>query len=337
MSRMLVLTEADLRRIVRLDPSAIACVEEAFAALATKPVAMPPILRLDIPEHRGEVDVKTAYVPGLDGFAIKVSPGFFDNPRLGLPSLNGLMILFSARTGLVEALLLDNGYLTDVRTAAAGAVAARHLARPDAAVAAIFGAGMQARLQLEALALVRPIREARIWARDPRKADEAASELSSRLGFAVSAVADPKAAIRGADVVVTTTPAEQPILMADWIEPGQHVTAMGSDSEHKNEIEPAVFARATYVADRLGQTRRLGELAHAIRAGFATADQAFAELGEVVAGQRPGRTKADEITLADLTGTGVQDTAIANLAAARARSAGAGQSIDTKAEAGDAA
>ncbi|MGX1789064.1 ectoine utilization protein EutC [Bosea sp. NPDC055332] len=337
MSRMLVLTETELRRIVGLDLSAVACVEQAFAALATKPVAMPPILRLDIPEYRGEVDVKTAYVPGLDGFAIKVSPGFFDNPKLGLPSLNGLMILFSARTGLVEALLLDNGYLTDVRTAAAGAVAARHLSRPDAAVAAIFGAGMQARLQLEALALVRPIREARIWARDARKASEAASELSRKLGFAVAATADPRAAVQGADVIVTTTPAERPILMADWLEPGQHVTAMGSDSEHKNEIDPTALARATYVADRLSQTRRLGELAHAIRAGIATADQAFAELGEVIAGKRPGRTRADEITLADLTGTGVQDTAIANLAAARARNAGAGQTIDTKAEAGDAA
>ena len=337
MSRMLILTEAELRRVVRLDLSAIACVEEAFGALATQAVVMPPILRLDISEHRGEVDVKTAYVPGLDGFAIKVSPGFFDNPKLGLPSLNGLMILFSARTGLVEALLLDNGYLTDVRTAAAGAVAARHLARPDAAVAAVFGAGMQARLQLEALALVRPIREARIWARDVKKADKVAAELSRRLGFVVTAVSDPQAAARGADVIVTTTPAEQPILMADWLEPGQHITAMGSDSEHKNEIDPGIFARASYVADRLTQTRRLGELASAIRAGAATADQAFAEIGEVIAGKRTGRTRADEITLVDLTGTGVQDTAIANLAVARARAAGAGHTIDTKAEAGDAA
>lgn len=337
MSRMLILTEADLRRIVRLDESAVSCVEQAFAALATKPVAMPPILRLDIPEHRGEVDVKTAYVPGLDGFAIKVSPGFFDNPRLGLPSLNGLMILFSARTGLVEALLLDNGYLTDIRTAAAGAVAARHLARPDAEVATVFGAGMQARLQLEALTLVRPLREARIWARDAQKAAEVAGSLSRRLGLPVSPVTDPQAAMKGADIVVTTTPAEKPILMAEWLEPGQHVTAMGSDSEHKNEIDPKAFARASYVADRLSQTRRLGELAHAIRAEVANADQPFAELGDVIAGKHAGRRRPDEITLADLTGTGVQDTAIANLAASRARAAGAGQTIDTKAEAGDAA
>jgi ornithine cyclodeaminase len=335
MSQMLVLTEADLRRIVSLDASAVDCVEEAFAALATRPVAMPPILRLDIPEHRGEVDVKTAYIPGLDGFAIKVSPGFFDNPSLGLPSLNGLMILFSTKTGLVEALLLDNGYLTDVRTAAAGAVAARHLSRPDAAVATIFGAGVQARLQLEALTLVRPIREARIWARDGVKAEAAAREAGQRLGIPVLAVAEPQAAMRGADIVVTTTPAEKPILMADWLEPGQHLTAMGSDSEHKNEIDPALFARATYVADRLAQTRRLGELHHAIGAGLVAADAAFPELGEVVAGTATGRSGAEQITFADLTGTGVQDTAIANLAFARACGAGAGRAIDTKASAGD--
>lgn len=337
MSRMLVLTETDLRPIIRLDASAVDSVEQAFAALATKPVAMPPILRLDIPEHRGEVDVKTAYVPGLDGFAIKISPGFFDNPLLGLPSLNGLMILLSTRTGLVDALLLDNGYLTDVRTAAAGAVAARHLARPDSAVAAILGAGMQARLQLEALTLVRPIREARIWARDAAKAAAMAGDLSAHLGFPVAAMATPEQAVRGADIVVTTTPAERPILRADWLQPGQHITAMGADSEHKNEIDPAAFARVTYIADRLSQTRRLGELHHAISAGLIAADAPFAELGEVIAGRATGRTRPDEITLADLTGTGVQDTAIANLALARARDAGAGRPIDTKAAAGDIA
>ena len=121
MPDVVILTERDLRGCVALDLAVVDAIEDGFRALATRPVAMPPILRLDIPEHNGEVDVKTAYVPGLDSFAIKVSPGFFDNPKLGLPSLNGLMILFSARTGLVEALLLDNGYLTDIRTAAAGA------------------------------------------------------------------------------------------------------------------------------------------------------------------------------------------------------------------------
>jgi ornithine cyclodeaminase len=337
MASMLILTETELRRVVPLDLEAVNCIEEAFAALATKAVVMPPILRLDIPEHRGEVDVKTAYVPGLDGFAIKISPGFFDNPKLGLPSLNGLMVLLSARTGLVEALLLDNGYLTQVRTAAAGAVAAKHLARAGARTAAMLGAGEQARLQLAALTLVRPIEAARIWSRDSAKAAEAAADLTRRLGIPVEAAGTAEAACAGADVIITATPAESPILKAEWLRPGQHVTAMGADSEHKNEIDPAAFQRVLYVADSLAQTRRLGELAHALRRGTVTADQRFAELGQVIAGQAAGRTGEDAITLCDLTGTGVQDTAIATLAFRRAVAAGAGQAFETTARTGGAA
>jgi ectoine utilization protein EutC len=330
MPRMSIITAAELRRVVPLDADAVACVEEAFVALATRPVAMPPILRLDIPEHHGEVDVKTAYVPGLDGFAIKISPGFFDNPKLGLPSVNGLMVLLSARTGLVEALLLDNGYLTDVRTAAAGAVAAKHLARPDASIAAILGAGVQARLQLRALTLVRPITEARIWARQPARAAAAAEELARQIGITVRAVAAAEEAVRGADIVVTTTPATQPLLAADWISPGQHVTAMGSDAEHKNEVDPALLARADlYVADSLPQVRRLGELHHAIAAGLLSADRDFPELGAIVAGRAPGRPSPAAITICDLTGTGVQDTAIATLAHRRAQAAGIGTSFES--------
>lgn len=321
-----VLTETDLRALMPLDAAAVDCIEDAFRALATKPVAMPPVLRLDIPEHRGEVDVKTAYIPGLDSFAIKISPGFFGNPAIGLPSTNGMMVVLSAQTGLVQALLLDNGYLTDLRTAVAGAVAARHLARPDAAVAAILGGGMQAEMQLRALMLVRPLRAARIWARDTGRAGRLAARLD--LGIPVIATASIAEAVRGADVIVTTTPAEKPILHADLVAPGQHVTAMGSDAEHKNEIDPALVARATYVADRLSQTRRLGELHHAIAAGLVAPDAVFPELGQIVAGQVPGRTDARAITLADLTGTGIQDTAIAALALARAQAAGAGQTFN---------
>jgi ornithine cyclodeaminase len=325
MRPMTILTESDLRRLVKLDLDAVACVENAFRALATEEVAMPPILRLDIPEHRGEVDVKTAYVPGIDAFAIKISPGFFGNPALGLPSTNGLMVLLSAKTGVTEALLIDNGYLTDIRTAAAGAVAAKHLSRPDAACAAIFGAGMQAKLQLEALKLVRPITEARIWARDVAKAEAAASELRERLGIDVRAEPDAAKAASGADVIVTTTPATEPLIHAGFVSAGQHITAMGSDAEHKNEIAPAVIGMADlYVADSARQTRRLGELHHAIDAAVMAADAEVTELGQIIAGRKHGRRTASDITLADLTGTGVQDTAIATLARDRARAAGAG-------------
>jgi ornithine cyclodeaminase len=330
MPRMTIITEAELRKIVKLDLEAVACVENAFRALATEKVAMPPIMRLDIPEHRGEVDVKTAYVPGVDGFAIKISPGFFDNPKLGLPSVNGMMVLLSAKTGLVEALLLDNGYLTDVRTAAAGAVAAKHLSREDSAVAAIFGAGVQAGLQLEALTLVRPIAEARIWARDAAKAQSTASALRDRLGIVVRAEADATNAMAGADIIVTTTPATQPIVKAGFVSAGQHITAMGSDAEHKNEIAPAIIRLADlYVADSAKQTRRLGELHHAIDAGLIAGDAEITELGQVIAGLKHGRRSADQITIADLTGTGVQDTAIATLARDRARAANAGTTFES--------
>ncbi|MGX5846169.1 cyclodeaminase [Mesorhizobium sp. PL10] len=330
MSRMTILTESELRKIVPLDLDAVACVENAFRALATLPVAMPPILRLDIPEHRGEVDVKSAYVPGIDGFAVKISSGFFDNPTLGLPSGGGMMVLLSAKTGVVEALLLDNGYLTDVRTAAAGAVAAKHLSRPDSSVAAIFGAGVQAGLQLEALMLVRPIAEARIWARDAVKAEATAGALREKLGILVRAEPDAATAVGGADIIVTTTPSTEPLIKAGFVSAGQHITAMGSDAEHKNEIAPAILRMADlYVADSAKQTRRLGELHHAIASGVMGADMEVTELGQIIAGEKHGRRSASDITIADLTGTGVQDTAIATLARDRARAAGSGTTFES--------
>ncbi len=317
-----ILTEADLRKVVTLDLAVVDAIDAAFRQLAAGNVTMPPILSMAIPAHNGEVDVKTAYVEGLDGFAIKVSPGFFDNPKIGLPSTSGLMMVLSARTGQVQALLLDNGYLTDIRTAAAGAVAARALAPVGARHACILGAGLQARLQLRALCLVRPIEAATIWARDPARAQAMAQEMTAALGLCVTAVTDPAMAVAAADVIVTTTPATAPILRADWLRPGQHVTAMGSDQHGKSEIEPAALLRAVYVPDRLSQARELGELRAAIAAGLVRADHAFAELGAVLSGAARGRTSDKDITLADLTGTGVQDTAIATLALARAGGAG---------------
>ncbi|MEZ5668921.1 MAG: ectoine utilization protein EutC [Alphaproteobacteria bacterium] len=330
MAAITILTESQLRGLVPLDLAAVDCVAAAFAALAGGRVVMPPILRLDVVDRRGEVDVTTAYVPGLESFAIKISPGFFDNPKLGLPSVNGLMAVFSARTGLVEALLLDNGYLTDVRTAAAGAVAADALARRDASTVAILGAGVQAGLQLEALTLVRPIRAATLWARDAGKAAAKAAALAQRLGLPVDAATDPATAVARADIVVTTTPATAPILKAEWLQPGQHVTAMGSDAEHKNELEPAVVVGADlYVADSVDQVRRLGELHHAIAAGAVAADAGYPTLGEVVSGAAPGRVSDAALTVCDLTGTGVQDTAIATLARERAQAARAGTIFET--------
>ena len=322
-----ILTEKDLRQAVGLDAQAIAVVEEAFRLLATAKVVMPPILSMEIEEAHGEVDVKTAYLPGFDNFAIKVSPGFFDNPKIGLPSLNGLMILFSAKTGLVSALLLDNGYLTDIRTAAAGAVAAKYLAPKTVDTAAVLGTGVQARLQIIAAHLVRPFKRVLVWGRDEAKAETCAQDIAKALKIKAEATTDAAHAVGEAQLVVTTTPTKTPILRAEWLHKGLHITAMGSDQAGKNEIDPRAIAAADlYVCDRVPQAAALGELRAARAAKLMTAGTP-PELGQVVAGIHPGRTSESAITICDLTGTGAQDTAIASHAFALARKAGIGAMI----------
>lgn len=330
MADVTILTESQLRRCVGLDAETVGVIRAAFTALAGGDVVMPPILRLDVPAHNGEVDVKTAYVPGLDGLAIKISPGFFDNPALGLPSVNGLMVVLSARTGVVEAVLLDNGYLTDIRTAAAGAVAAEVLARADISTVGVIGAGMQARLQVQALKLVRGFQRVLVWARDPAKAERYADEMSERLGMTVTPVPDARRAVTESDVLITTTPARSPLVDGAWLHSGLHITAMGSDAEDKNELQPSVLARADlFVCDRRTQSLRLGELHHAVTAGVMADDAQVTELGAITAGARPGRTDSAQITVCDLTGTGVQDTAIALHALRLAKRQGLGQTIET--------
>jgi ornithine cyclodeaminase len=325
MRDILVLTEAQLRKIVNLDLDAVSVVENAFRLLATGKVIMPPILSMEIPEEHGEVDVKTAYIAGVEGFAIKVSPGFFNNPKIGLPSLNGLMIVFSARTGLVEALLLDNGYLTDVRTAAAGAVAARYLAPSVVETAGVLGAGVQARLQIEAAYLVRPFRRVLVWSRDSGKAEACAADITRMIGVPAS-VASAETTVRNSQLVITATAARQPILRAEWLHPCLHITAMGSDQAGKNEVEPQAIGKAhLYVCDRVSQTEILGELRAARAAGFLNGIIP-PELGQIIE-KGIGRTSEDEITICDLTGTGAQDTAIASHALNAAKSAGAGTVI----------
>lgn len=320
-----LVNEADLRRAVHLDLEVIDCIEKAFAKLATGTVVMPPVLSMALPEVNAEVDVKTAYVPGLDGFAIKVSPGFFNNPALGLSSLNGLMVLFSAQTGLVQAVYLDNGYLTDIRTAAAGAVAARHLAPADVSTIGILGTGVQARLQLIAAAKVRPAERALVWGRDRDKARALAKDMSAAVGIDVVATEDRQQLVADSQLVVTTTPAKEAILGADCLHPGLHITAMGSDQEDKNELAPEILAKAdVLVCDRISQCEKLGELRSALENRTLLDVNRVRELGEIVSGKAQGRTDETDITVCDLTGTGVQDTAIATLSLGKVKKANAG-------------
>lgn len=307
-----IYTQAELKSAIRLDLDVVDVIERAFAALASGSVVMPDILSMELADAHGEVDVKTAHIPGFDGFAIKVSPGFFNNPALGLPSLNGLMILLCSKTGMVRSVFLDNGYLTDIRTAAAGADAARHLAPQQVTTAGVIGAGVQARLQIQAAHLVRPFEQVLVWGRDMAKAQACADDLAQSLGIAARACACAQEVVAGSQLVVTTTPAKSPIIQADWLHPGLHITAIGSDQTGKTEIDPAALAAADlYVCDSIRQCQVSGELEGAERAGTLGAAQAV-ELGTIVAGAHSGRRSADDITICDLTGTGAQDTAIAS-------------------------
>ncbi|MEJ2631847.1 MAG: cyclodeaminase [Acidihalobacter sp.] len=323
---VLILTEAELRQLVPMDLAAIGAAEQAFRALGEGRAIQPPVLALEIPPRNAEVDIKTAYIEGLPQLAIKTSSGFFDNPAHGLPSLSGFMAALSAETGRMEAVLLDNGYLTDLRT---GALAARELARPDARIAGVLGTGLQARMQIEALKLVRPLEQVLVWGRRAETAQGYADEMTQRLGIPVEIRDTAEAVVREAEIVITTTPSREPIVQREWLHAGQHLTAMGSDAPYKNEIAPAALAYATrFVCDVASQSLALGELGPAVAAGVMTETAQHTELGTVVCGRAAGRTGDDDITLCDLTGTGAQDTAIAAHALALAQKANLGHIIN---------
>ncbi|GGB13829.1 cyclodeaminase [Allosediminivita pacifica] len=324
MDDILIVNETDLRLQVALDHDAVNVVEAAFDALAGAGVVMPPVMSMDFADANGEVDVKTAYLPGVDSFAIKVSPGFFDNPQLGLPSLNGLMVVLSAKTGLVEAVLLDNGYLTNVRTAAAGAVAARHLAPPAVQTAGVIGSGMQGRMQMIAAHLERPYSRALVWSPTHENAQACAEDIAQATGAEVLVATCPEEVVSESQLVVTTTPSRDPIVQADWLHSNLHITAMGSDQEGKTEIAPdAIAAADLYACDRVAQCEIMGELRGARAAGHLR-DVTPPELGQIIRGMATGRTADAQTTICDLTGTGVQDTAIARLALTRLREQGPG-------------
>ena len=273
---------------------------------------MPPILRLDIEKYHGESDVKAAYIDGLDSYAIKVASGFFNNPNLGLPSSNGLMILLDSKTGVLKSVLLDKGYLTDVRTAIAGAIAAKHLSNPESSNVGIIGAGIQAKMQLEALLLVRNIKTAYIWSRDSKKTNKFVQNIKDKINIKIIACESPEQTVNLSEILITCTPSKSPIIKSEWLKKGLHITAMGSDAEMKNELDPKIIKDCDYyIPDSQSQTSILGELNHAIKAGLVSAEKKYNELGSVIINSNLGRRNINDVTVADLTGTGVQDTAIA--------------------------
>jgi len=327
---ILVLTEQEIRQTVSM-PEAMGAIEEAFAALARGEARLPDVIGLELPEVDGEIDVKGAHIQGAPYAVFKVAAGFWQNPAKGLPSGSGLMMAFDATTGFPAALLLDNGYLTDLRTGAAGGVAANHLANPVLDKVTVIGSGTQARYQLRALAVVRELGgRVAVWSRDREHADAYAREMVAELDVNVTVAADIEAALRNTDLAITATPSREPLIEARWLPRGVHINAVGSDTPHKQELDVGVLARADIIiADRLSQCLRLGEIHHAVEAGVISADDVAGELGDLIIGRSPGRTAESQITVCDLTGVGVQDAAIASLALDKAKAMGLGSTLET--------
>ena len=313
--------------MVRLDeitravdiPRLIEELAEGFVAYSSGNVVVPPVAHLGFDEPRGDVHIKYGYIQDDDVFVIKIADGFDENPALGLPPGDGMLLVFDRRTGMARAVLLDHAYLTDLRTAAAegpdvgtliDAVAARLLAPRVVKRIGVIGTGVQGHLQLELLRRVVDCRSAMVFGRDRHRAERYVADMAKQ-GFEVTIAPDPDSLAAACDVIVTATTARAPLFSADAVRPGTHVSAFGADSPGKQELDPELMGRANVVVvDSLSQTSRHGELAHALEAGVITADRVH-ELGDVIRDPSLGRTGDDQITVCDMTGVAVQDIVVA--------------------------
>jgi alanine dehydrogenase len=281
---MLILDEEAVRELLRME-ELIPAMEQALADLSSGKVVQPVRTMVPIAEHEGFLGLMAAHAGALGVKLVAFYP-----KNTGVPTHHAVIQLFRPETGEPLA-LLDGRLITEERTAAVSAVATKHLARPDAAVLALIGSGVQARSHLKALPLVREFREVRVWS--PRRAAEFARE------FGVRAMASPEEAVAGADVIVTATPSQTPVLCGEWLSPGAHINAVGWRSSASRELDDEVLRRGRlYVESREAAEKESAD----VRAG-----EVVAELGEVVAGTKPSRQSADEITVFKSLGQAVED------------------------------
>ncbi len=291
----------------RIDP--LPLIEEGFVAYSQGRAVVPPVGEMIFESPPGDVHIKYGYIRGDDYYVIKIASGFYDNPRLGLPSGNGMMLLFSQRTGQLECLLLDEGYLTNLRTAAAGAVSAKYLAPRAPWRVGIVGAGIQGRMQLEHLRRVRDFAQALVWGTSEGELEAYRRDMEPR-GFRVRTTLDAEELAGASNLIVTCTPSERPLLKASWIRPGTHLTAVGSDTPAKQELDPDILGRADLVVvDSLSQSELRGEVFKAVAAGVLARDR-LVELGRAIADPAARRLSEAAVTVADLTGVAVQDIQI---------------------------
>lgn len=301
-----------LLEIKRVLPSidVVSALESGFVAYSKGKAVVPPVGELVFKDPPGDVHIKYGYLPGSEYYVVKIASGFYRNPEVNLPSSNGIMLLFSQKTGILKCILLDEGYLTDVRTAIAGAIVAKYLAPRHIERIGLIGAGVQARLQLQYLAPITSCKQVLVWGRSKDKIDQFIKDMA-RAGFAVAAATDTGEIAAKCNLIITATPSPKPLLLDEQIRPGTHITAVGADAGHKQELDPAILKRADLlVADSISQCCERGDIAHALRAGLITKDR-LVELGNVISRSSPGRTSENQITVADLTGVAVQDIKIA--------------------------
>jgi alanine dehydrogenase len=323
LSGLLLLTRSDVASLLDLSDT-IRVVEAAFRDHAEGRIPLAPGV---LGAHLGDggFHIKTAALAEPHYFAAKINANFPANPeRFGLPTIQGLIALFDGARGTPLA-LMDSIEITILRTAAASAVAARYLARADATTVTICGCGNQGKSHLRAMMQVRPIRRAFAVDAHPDTARWFAEVLAAELAIDVQMLESMAEAVAQSDICVTCTPSRRPILTAAMIRPGMFIAAVGADNPEKQELEPAVLSMSKVVVDLLEQAAVMGDLHHAIAAGAMTASAVHAELGQVVAGQRAGRTSVEEIFVFDSTGTALQDVAAAGLVYERAVETGKGQ------------
>ena len=285
-------------------------IEQGFIAYSNNEVVVPPVGELIFEDPPGDTHIKYGYIKSDDIYVIKIASGFYQNPAMGLASSSGLMLVFSQKTGMLQTVLLDEGHLTDVRTAVAGQIAVKHVASKTIKAIGVLGTGIQARMQVEYLKSVTPCRELFVWGRTPKRVAEYKNDMEAA-GFQVTPVDAPDQVVQHANVIITTTPSTTPLLFAADLRPGTHITAMGSDTDKKQELDEDILARADIiVADSISQCRERGEISKALAAGVIEEKDVY-ELGDVIANKKSCNRKDSSISIVDLTGVAVQDIKIA--------------------------
>ena len=285
-------------------------IEEGFIAYSQGRVIVPPVGELIFENPPGDVHIKYGYIKDDDYFAIKIASGFYENFKLDLPTSDGLILLFSQQHGSLVSILLDECYLTNVRTAVAGQVAAKYMAPSKIDCIGVFGTGVQGRMQVEYLKPVLDCSDIIVWGRHQDGLDTYKRDMQ-KLGYTVQTTLDAAEVTEECRLIITATPSEIPLIDVKQIRPGTHITAMGSDTHLKQELDPKILQIAdVVVADSIEQCLSRGEISKALQAGLVRKEDLI-ELGDVIAGRQPGRTSDEQITVADLTGVAVQDIQIA--------------------------